>query len=366
MPIEIQIGQLMEEEYLKPFDSSFKFKIVQNHIKNQSALIPVHLDCSLLPGCSKKVRKILIQLLMVEWGIYGIGSSAAGLFLANQHSALGPYFGNENGHNWPNEPLAKPPSALELEFNKKLVEVTELLSNGKVSNISILDLPAFGSKIAWLRKQHKRESNWPTEMNFAMRNRNESTMPVIFKTYKTLLEHWENFMIKVYKKDPLATFTPLMENNTFFDFTNYIKSDMLTYLIVTHGSFLTTSDKTSPIWKQLASLLFKSDNILHDHSGKGLYDKLVMQCGFQEDIFKQEMVNLHGGCKLFDPVLTSNGMCYSFNGENSIWKSSNMTKAFKSIFPSNQKREVFQRAGETEGKSKSILDDNLFKQKKLE
>ena len=37
---------------------------------------------------------------MIEWGIYGLGESTAGMFLAFYYSAVGPYFGNEDGKGW--------------------------------------------------------------------------------------------------------------------------------------------------------------------------------------------------------------------------------------------------------------------------
>ena len=45
---------------------------------------------------------------------------------------------------------------------------TNLWSQGKMENVSILDLPAFGSKIPQLKKSHSKEPNWPIETNFAV------------------------------------------------------------------------------------------------------------------------------------------------------------------------------------------------------
>jgi hypothetical protein len=49
-----------------------------------------------------------------------------------------------------------------------MMRITEVLSKGKLTNISILDLPAFGSKIAHLEWQHRRISNWPSEVSFSI------------------------------------------------------------------------------------------------------------------------------------------------------------------------------------------------------
>ena len=134
------------------------------------ACITAGSSCSHIPGCEKAVRKIVLQLKMIEWGVFGLGESTAGMFLAYHHKFLGPYFGNLNGHNWPHEPLSKEPSLLEKRFHQQLVKIAKEMSNGKLTNVSMLDLPAFGSKIAHLDKKHQIEANWPTELNFIILN----------------------------------------------------------------------------------------------------------------------------------------------------------------------------------------------------
>ena len=369
MPIEIQIGQLMEEVSLGSFglkgfvQQTRGFEIAKAFIKNKSASVKTDISCSVLPGCNEKARKIIVQLLMLNWNIYGVGSSTMGLSLANHYSALGPYFGNKDGHNWPHIPLSKAPLPLETAFHEKMVEVTKILSNGKLSNISILDLPAFGSSIAWLKKQHKRAPNWPTEMNFAVLNKmnfaelNQSNaeMSEVFEKYKVLLTHWDNYMNNISQNNPHAIFTPEMGNNTFFNFTNYIRADLRTFLIAIHGSTLTASNQTLPIWKQLGSMLLNSTNGLHDNMARGLYDKLIMQCGFKQDISQTEHFTPEGGCHLFDPTLTTNGMCYTFNGAKTsdIWKSTELTNLFKDIFSWKPSKEVYREAGKLDGKVQS-------------
>ena len=346
MPLEIQIGQVLDASYLLiPLGKGNNLETALNFVKNKAALMKADIDCFLLPGCPEKARKIIIQLIMIEWGILGLGSSTPGLFLANHFQALGPYFGNVDGHNWPNDPLAKAPTSLESVFHQKMLRMTELISHGKLSSVSMLDLPAFGSKIAWLKKHHKREPNWPTEMNFAIHNNSEKNMPEFFKTYKTLLTHWENFNVKVYLNDPLATLTPEMKVNQFLNFTNHIRADWSTFLIAMHGSFKTASNQTLPIWNDIAKKLFSTSHISNDISGKGLYDKVIMQCGFREDMSKKNKFNVKGGCNSFHPTLTTNGMCHSFNSEisSNIWQSSNITKSFATTFPLEQSEKKFRR-----------------------
>ena len=68
---------------------------------------------------------------------------------------------------------------------------------------------------------------------------------------------------------------------------------------------------------------------------KGLYDKLIIDCAFREDISLKRRPD--GGCPGFYPTLTTNGMCYTFNGKptSELWQSSKMIDSFTTLFPSN-------------------------------
>merc|ERR1711974_4128 len=101
------------------------------------------------------------RLKMMSWGIHGLGAASAGVFLAYHHSMLGPYFGDIAGNEWPHTPLHKEPTSLEEDFNQLLTNITFLMSNQTLKNISILDLPAFGSSIVTLRKELKKQFHWP-------------------------------------------------------------------------------------------------------------------------------------------------------------------------------------------------------------
>ena len=151
----------------------------------------------------------------------GIGDSSPGMFLAHHRSTLGPYFGSVEENNWPSAPLRKKPLQLEARFNKQMMRITEILTNGSLTDISILDFSAFGSKIANLELKHRRESNWPTEMNFALWDENQGSIESMFYDYKRLLIDWKHYMTKMYLKEPDAVFTPLMENIQSFNFTRY-------------------------------------------------------------------------------------------------------------------------------------------------
>ena len=90
------------------------------------------------------ICQLIIRLKMMEWGLAG---STAGLFLAFHHNLLGSYFGDSDGNEWPHVPLHRNPTDLENEFNQVLTNIVLKMSNGALKNISLLDLPAFGSTI---------------------------------------------------------------------------------------------------------------------------------------------------------------------------------------------------------------------------
>ena len=355
MSCQAQLGILLENAKLNPHGSN-ALQMTLSFLKNTP--IPTeNLDrCSNIPGCQENARKVIIQLMLIELGILGLGSATPGMFLANHYSALGPYYGNVEEHQWPHSPLSKDPSDLELDFHGQMVKITEVISNGTLKNVSILDLPGFGSKIPWLRLKHKRQPNWPIELNFAIRNNIANDVLAAFTEYKTLIIHWQTYLEKVFQKDPKATFTPEMSNNQLFNFTDYIRQDIKAFLIATHGSYLTSEEHPLPIWKNVTEILFNSTIITDDMNEKNQYEKLIMECAFQRNLLKKKSFNHDGGCDLFHPTLTTNGLCHTFNSEapSDVWKSSETTNAFQDLFPWEHSKEVFHDSGVVEGKSQLL------------
>ena len=152
-------------------------------------------------------------------------------------------------------------------------------------------------------------------------------------------------------KDLSARFSPEMENNYLFDFTKYIREDMKTFLIAHHGSVLMASKEAMQIWEKVADESFNQTRSEHMSSKVGMYDKLVMQYAFKENIQKKQQNDYDGGSELFTPTLTTNGLCYSFNSENysSVWKESEVTNTFNGLFPHNKSAGFFQGAEVTDG-----------------
>ena len=140
------------------------------------------------------------------------------------------------GNEWPHIPLYKKPSKLEVKFNQILTRIAEALSDGKLTEISILDLPVFGAKIDQLDKDHRKSLNLAREINFAIHNSPKGNITNIFFFYKTVLDDWKHHMESLHADtDPNDTFTYQMAHNEFMNFTKFIKEDMRTFLLSVHG-----------------------------------------------------------------------------------------------------------------------------------
>ena len=82
-----------------------------------------------------------------------------------------------------------------------------------------------------------------------------------------------------------------------------------------------------------------------------------MKCSFQDESSKLSKTEIEG-CRGFRPTITSNGMCYTFNGDSvdKIWRPSEVMKTFNNIFPhGNIQNEYFGGSGAVEGNINSGL-----------
>ena len=148
-----------------------------------------------------------------------------------------------------------------------------------------------------------------------------------------------------------------MERNEFFDFTRHIKADMKTFLQVMHGSFLTPSNETLLLWKNIAHEVFAETLPENVVSNNGQYDKLIMQCALRRNLRRRQVFHGEGGCDFFLPTLTSKGLCHTFNGltPSVTWKESNITNEFQKVFHNEHTVEKFQGAGNAEGEKLVFL-----------
>ena len=77
-----------------------------------------------------------------------------------------------------------------------------------------------------------------------------------------------------------------------------------------------------------------------------------MNCAFREGLSKVSGTGSKG-CTQFKPTITSNGLCYTFNGESlsKMWRPSEVTETFDQIFPYfTTNKETFGGSGAVQGK----------------
>ena len=173
---------------------------------------------------------------MIEWGLFGLGSASAGLYVAEYFLKLGPYFGDLGGSNWPHIPFHRKQTSLEEDFNGLLTNITFVISEGTLRNVSLLDLPAFGSTVATLRKDLKKQFNWPIETNHAILTKNPGlNLTKVFVDYKNLVEDWGHHMKHLERNSDRTYFTEEMKNNKYLNFTRFINTNMKTFLISISG-----------------------------------------------------------------------------------------------------------------------------------
>ena len=183
---------------------------------------------------------------------------------------------------------------IDHQFSK----VTEVMSGGRLRNVSILDLPRVGAKITEIEISQKSVKNSGIQTNFAIYNKENGNLSLVFNQYKQLLGAWEKYMEKIDIDDYVMNFTAEMKNNKHLNFTQFIADDMETFLIALAGSFLTATRDPLSKWNETAKLMFenpKSTNYVAKH---GVYDKLIIDCAFKNNLLRKKFSHLEvdGNC----------------------------------------------------------------------
>ena len=95
--LQAEITQLMEDVELNPYSNDGLEVAIAYIEKKITRSSPA--TCSEVQGCLESARKIVVQLKMIEWRLFGVGEATAGTYLAYHFSKLGPYFGDVEGRN---------------------------------------------------------------------------------------------------------------------------------------------------------------------------------------------------------------------------------------------------------------------------
>ena len=90
------------------------------------------------------------------------------------------------------------------------------------------------------------------------------------------------------------------------------------------------------MWYDTAKLMFNQTKKEEFVEQRGVYDKMIIDCAFRENLRMKKLSEDNGGCDDFEASLTTNGMCYTFNGKHSseLWKVSEITNSFSHLFTS--------------------------------
>ena len=112
-------------------------------------------------------------------------------------------------------------------------------------------------------------------------------------------------------------------------------------ILLFSGSFHTAMKSPLPIWSDTAKKVFshtKGDDFVNR---RGVYDKIIIDCAFRENLMRRKRPDSNGGCEGFSPSLTTNGMCYTFNGKETseLWKPSEIITSFTDLFPSHSRND---------------------------
>ena len=196
------------------------------------------------------------------------------------------------------------------------------MNNDTIKNISILDLPAFGFMSDDFQANCF-EMPWPIQINmatyhqFLSANWSTNWNRKIITECKGLSMNWRDY---VRENNPESgKYPPILRKNTFFNFTEHIKKDMPTYLASYAASFQTISNLNinATMWNEVARRVFSKTNPDDFIKTNGYYDKLIIDCAFKEPLMRHKP-DMAEGCLDFYHSLTSNGLCYTFNGIDSF------------------------------------------------
>ena len=187
---------------------------------------------------------------------------APGLYLMYYNKLFGTnywesYISEQLNTKWPSRPFYYKPNGITLSLNKVLTNMALELSNGAWENVSILDVPGFGSMVNNFDTVIKKGMGifgafsktelcgipWNNQLNMAIFNemaRSYSWSKTWEKTINTeclnMKKLWKKYMTTFNATD----FPPARGNNTLFNYTNSIKDGMTMFLAIYAASFQTS------------------------------------------------------------------------------------------------------------------------------
>ena len=131
------------------------------------------------------------------------------------------------------------------------------------------------------------------------------------------------------------------------------------------GTYLTPQTQTRKVWNETAQALFTGKRELmwprfqDTLERRQLYDKMIIDCAFKQDLKRRIEPNLKGGCDEFYFSLTTNGLCYTFNGKNQrdLWEPSEALDVLMENYPQGEADKNFGGSGAVQGKTEGLSKD---------
>ena len=298
-------------------------------------------------GCNIKSKELAVEMKFIS----KIFSAKASTLLAYFGSFKGSYFSHKQDNL--SAILSKEETGFDKTLNKFMMKITNILSNGVLKNISIIDLPSYGSN---LLKDYE-TGDWFSQPTATFQNilKSFGKSPTDFiEFHSKFLNSW-----KFHEGEPFLENTSMPMKNDMLNFTKYITQDFKTFLMSYIETFPTPKGiLKDDFWKNVSKSIFSDIST----PKLSIFDNLLFLCTFRESVTNlinqrpnpdSEFKKFLGGCEKWKPVLTSNGVCHSFNKivENSLWRDSAITKAMEKLQGSTFSQKYFRGIGSSEGET---------------
>ena len=302
--------------------------------------------------CSKRALKIAMEYTLLFITIPDATRSAGqSLAYFRKFIGQGPCSSESNFllNDWSLVPMYpsdknRKPSQFETKINNVMEEITYHISGGRLKNVSILDLPGFGSMTDF----NQRLSSEPTNMALLKQWKEKDLKTPnpsedLFYEHSDLGSMWYNYVTNS-KEVP---FPPTKRTHNIFNFTKFILEDFDTFVFAMKESHLTIQERRHDSSLQnLANKIFTSLNTEDFIDEYGFNDNLLLGCTYDKPLKNMKMTR-NNRCNLFKPTLTNNGLCYSFNGlsSNILWNDGKVVQSFERMFKSEHSIRKFGTAG---------------------
>ena len=226
------------------------------------------------------------------------------------------------------------------------------------TNISeiISSLQALGGEVEWDYQLNMAIFNEMMKTNITEMISSPKSLGIAIQyLFSRLSFLWDSYLEVTFEYPEINAadrFPPKLENRNLFNFTNYIRRDWQTFLAVYAASFPSVGWQKSinTLFKNAAKKIFMESESFNENPR--YYDKLIVDCAYQKPL-RNSQPDMSEGCGDFKPILTSNGLCYSFNGIETeyLWYDSEIVQSFKSVFGKSQtETKKFRGTGLSEGK----------------